>query len=608
MFARPRKPAPGFATIQPEEIDPPKYPKPRILLVDLKDDSDAVLRKAGFNVSSGTFGTPYRVPKSDQYFPVIPNAKLMDVEEQEVVIIDLVPEDPLDQPEGEKLTSDGENDWWAKCSVGVIDPRPRIMALYQGAFDRILNHGGVFVLFGDSRDVQKIVFGHVRRHYGFTKESDIEFDNWSFLSIFNLNNVDISHDRGTEMVVDKSAGELGSLIASYIGDARFLSTLRWGYQHRSSWASLVSNKYGASVGGLLLPDSYRKGLIFIFPQFRKKSAFISDLLISVLPNLVPHLFPHIEGARWVERPAYEIAGISELKSEIDRVRTEAESKIQELEKQIEAERKESAYLHDLIRETDQKLVSAVKGVLTLFGFKKIVDVDDEMVKKGQTERDEDLQIQDYSPLLLVEIKGVSGLPSDDDALQVAKHIAPRIKQLKRHDVRGLSIINHQRHIPALDRENVKPFREVVVTAATKQDVGLMTAWDLFRLARSFPANKWTHKQVKDIFYQSGRISPLPNHYRFLGTIDHFWEEAGALSVKIENGVLKKGDMIAFELPVEFVEQSAESLQLNGLPVEEVSHGSIVGIETTLRKDQARKGARVYRIFESGDTSTAVNDR
>lgn len=301
-------------------------------------------------------------------------------------------------------------------------------------------------------------------------------------------------DRGEEIVVEKSTDEVSSFFARHIRHARFYCSLNWKWHGlKSNWVSLATNKYGGSVAGILLPDRDRKGLLIILPQLKHQSTFISELLTSFLPDVVPDLFPDVQGARWVERPDYEIPEVLELKRQIDQIQAEAETKVSHLQKQIEAEREKSGYLYDLIRGTDRKLVDAVNAVLTLLGFNKIVDVDHELQKKGQSGRDEDLQIHDSSPLLLVEIKGVSGLPSDDDALQVAKHIAPRMKQLARHDVQGLSIINHQRQIPGLDRDNVKPFRDVVVAAAKKHDVGLLTAWDLFRLARGFLRNKWTHK-------------------------------------------------------------------------------------------------------------------
>jgi len=105
----------------------PKYQKPKILLIDLPDTVIDSVRSAGFNASAGTFGSPYKVKLGDGYLPVIPEYHLPNYTEQEVIIIDLTPPETIDNPKGEKVTSEGEKDWWAKCSRGEIDPRPRVM-------------------------------------------------------------------------------------------------------------------------------------------------------------------------------------------------------------------------------------------------------------------------------------------------------------------------------------------------------------------------------------------------------------------------------------------------------------------------------------------------
>ena len=161
----------------------PKYENPKILLIDIKNDTEIVLKDSGFNVRSGTFGTPYRVKKSDVFLPVVPNDSLEDCEEEEIVVVDLVAEKPLDGPTGEKVTPTGEDDWWAKCNLGVIDPRARAAANFQGTFDRILAFGGIFVVFADFRNSQQLVFGNSSEYGGFKIRERLAFDNWSFLSV-----------------------------------------------------------------------------------------------------------------------------------------------------------------------------------------------------------------------------------------------------------------------------------------------------------------------------------------------------------------------------------------------------------------------------------------
>jgi GTPase len=78
-------------------------------------------------------------------------------------------------------------------------------------------------------------------------------------------------------------------------------------------------------------------------------------------------------------------------------------------------------------------------------------------------------------------------------------------------------------------------------------------------------------------------------------VERFWERVDAVGVRIETSILTQGDRIAFEQPVEFEEQGVQSLQVNNNPVSQVEAGMLVGIQTSLRKEQLKKGTRVYRL-------------
>ncbi|MFQ5882745.1 MAG: hypothetical protein ACE5I9_09795 [Candidatus Methylomirabilales bacterium] len=295
---------------------------------------------------------------------------------------------------------------------------------------------------------------------------------------------------------------------------------------------------------------------------------------------------------------YELPRILELKNKIRQIEEEARQQVVALGKAMDEERTAMAYLHDLITAKGRPLVSAVKRTLEVLGFQSIVDVDQEMRKAGDTSpMRQDLQIHDASPILLIEVKGISGLPKDAEALQVWKYVAPRMREWNRTDIQGLAIINHQRNLPALDRENKAPFREDILTNAKEQKFGLLTTWDLFRLTRSYLKNGWKHEYIKGLFYQSGRIDPVPKHYEFIGVVEHFWEKAEAVGVRIEMAALRKGDRIAFELPVEFEEQTVESLQVDKKPVDQAEIGMLAGILTNLTREQAKKRIRVFRVID-----------
>ncbi len=601
MITRKKKQSDDNTAIILKYNDPPilKYPRPKILLVDMKDETGTVLKAEGYNVTTGSFGTPYRVVMQDNFVPVIVNGFLpIDFTEQEIVVIDLVPAKALPGPSGDKHTSKGETDWWASCNRGMVDPRPRLMNGIRKDFDRIYSHGGVFIIFADHQDFQKLVLGYLDAWSDVKVERDISFfNNWCFLSILDLENLEVSSDRGQEILVVEKELSLAKLMLEHMKGAYFLCTLKPKYKIENSWLTLSTNKYGAPVAGAITPEG-GEGWIFIFPQLRDKTSFLTKFFKHILPELSPHMFPHVEGGRWVYRPEYELPRVVELKNSIEKIQGEARKQVVNLEKAIEEERYKLSYLHDLIRETDRPLVNAVKKTLEVISFQSVVDIDEEMKKAGDTGlKREDLQIHDYSPILLVEVKGISGLPKDTAALQVWKYLAPRMKEWNRTDIHGLSIINHQRNLPGLDRENKSTFREDILTNAQEQGFGLLTTWDLYRLTRCYQKYGWKHEYIKPLFYQSGRIDPVPTHYEFIGVVDHFWEKAGAVGVIIKTAELRQGDRIAFELPVEFEEQDVDSLQVDKQPVAQATIGMLAGIKTHLTKEQAKKGIRVFRLTD-----------
>jgi hypothetical protein len=576
----------------------PKYEKPKILLIDLDNKVLTAIKSEGYNVEAGSFGAPYKVTRSDSYVPLIAQLELPPYTEQEIVIIDLMPPDIVDKPSGEKATSDGQNDWWVRCSDGVIDPRPRIMAAVQADFDKILEYSGVFIIFADGRYEQDIKWAHISKNYGFIIESDISFDNWSFLSILDSSHLIIENKHGYEMSVISENYQIVSLLSKYIRRGSYRGTFRPTARYSNSWLTIANNKYGESVAGVTgssVEDNH--GWVFIFPQINNKADFLVQFLNEVLPDLTPKLFPHFEGGRWLHSPEYEISSILELKNRIQQIEDDAKQKINEIEKEIESEKIAFGYLYELLMQTGDELVRAVKRGLEMLGFKNVVDVDEEKEKAGEKGYlREDLQIRDKSPLLLIEVKGINGFPREAQSLQVWKYIAPRMRQLERTDIHGLSVVNHQKNLPALERDNDNPFGDDILTNAEDQHFGLLTTFDLYRLIRSYIKNRWAHEHIEPLFYRSGRISPIPINYELVGAIEHYWDAINVVSIRIESGELNVGDRIAFELPVEFDEQTVESMQIEKTTVNKAEVGALVGIKTHLTKHQAKdKKLRVFRV-------------
>ncbi|MCD6456354.1 MAG: hypothetical protein J7K81_06155 [Methanophagales archaeon] len=581
----------------------PEYQKPKILLVDLPDSVLDSVRSAGFNASAGTFGSPYKVELSDSYRPVIYKSDLPNYTEQEIIIIDLTPPETLDSPEGEKVTSGGESDWWAKCSRSEIDPRPRVMSIVQNAFDRIFDYGGLFVIFAQSRLYQDLVLAHVYRsrfNYGVSElstGSKINADNWSFLSILSYLVVE-SSDVGVEINVLEHDSQLSRFLWKTTRNAKYNATFNPTSRIEKNWIpTLSSNKFERCVGGLLVPED-SKGRVLILPQISKDAETIVTLLREVLPDISPHLFPHIEGSRWVERAEYELDSVLKYKTDKVEVQLRAKRELEELDKQISEERDRLGFLHGIITKTGTDLVESVKSCLEFIGFEQVIDVDKQIREQNtKAPKQEDLQVHDKSPILLIEIKGISGLPHESDTIQVVKYVPRRMKEWSRFDVHGVSIINHQRNVPALERDNPNIFTEQQVEDAENHDLTILTTWDLFLLIRGMMKWGWDPKTIQELFYKSGRMPRLPTIYKPIGKIVKYWEKPCAVGVQISENKLHKGERIGYVIPDGYLEEKVLSLQVENQDVEEVFLGQLAGIKRIYSKNLLHKGTPVCTIMK-----------
>jgi hypothetical protein len=579
-----------------------RYKKPKILTVDLPVSLAQRLRDTGYNVMPGTFGCPYKVKKGDNYFPVIVKASVPNYSEQEIIVVDLTAPETAEGPQDEKHTSLGELDWYAKASSGVIDPRPRAMAWLKEDFDRILVSGGVFVVFAKPRLWQTTVLGSVEDHYGpqFQVREKIEADNWSFLSTLSQYHLKVEPEHGTEIKVKEGLSLLKSFLRRHLDGATFSATFHPLHPLTEDgngliFVPLATSKFGETVAAVLVPRKQGGGgFVLILPQLHDKEGAVLDLIQNLLPEVRPNLFPDHEGGRWVHGEEYEHPSILERKALQMDVRRKADEEISRLDDEIEAERDRLGFLHGILTKSGDALVADVKHALEFMGCRQVVDVD--QADDAEASKQEDLQILGESPTLLLEIKGLGGMPTEGDTLQVTKYVLRRMRQWNRTDVHGISLVNHQRNLPPLARDHQHVFTEQQAKDAEQNGTGLMTTWDLFRLLRGKVRWGWSARAVSGLLKRTGRIPPYPAHYVPVGTVAKYWPDKGVISIGVHGQQpLRVGDRLGFLLPAGFFEEEVMSLQVDKNSVREATPGQRVGHKTTLDKADVSLGTTVFLV-------------
>ncbi|MCS4311711.1 hypothetical protein M2397_002006 [Pseudomonas sp. BIGb0381] len=561
------------------------HQKPNIFLIDTDKGIHDALKKKWTNIGVGTLGTPYEVPINSTWRPVVQHKKLIQFQESDLIVVDLTSRVLAPESKGGKHTPQEEIDLWAKCDKGWIDARARTALFAKADFNRIVASGGALIVFAGPESPMEFQWASAN-HHSLETSKEINGGVWNLID--SMEKIRFISESGS--VINVTSDEpLEKLLKKYLQGAEFKCVFKPRWSKYEFWRPLATNKYGADIA---LSGHYGDGIVLIFPQILDKASFISELLESYLPERLPNLFPDIEKGKWTHFPEYELERVIELEERKALVITEMEKELHAIDEEISMNRSEDGWIHDLITATGDGLVNAIKLALSELGFESIVDVDEIRDAEGKSRR-EDLRIEDRNPTLVIDIKGVGGKASDDDLMQANKHALINMKELKITTIQGLSIINQQRHLPPLLRDNSEPFRQEILDFADETGLGLLTTFDLYRIVLNKRRHGWISDWVKPILYKHQRITPIPEHYQYIGAVSKVFSEVFGMHI-LENRV-EVGDFLAVEGDIYFEEVKVDSIQVNSVDVESATVGDPAGFKWPSNAMKLREGMRVYAL-------------
>ncbi|MNF63050.1 hypothetical protein D3C84_447410 [compost metagenome] len=561
------------------------YQRPKIHLIDTDEAVYKSLIKSWANIDTGTLGFPYKVPTRSTWLPVLQNKTLRKFEESDLIIVDLASKRLATSSNGEKHTPDEEIDLWAKCDKGWIDARVRTVLCAKEDFNRIVTNGGVLILFAGPDSPMDFQWASANSR-GLIPHRDVSGGVWNLTD--PMDRIIVSQESGSVINVTNNS-PIGNLLKRHLEGAEFTCTFKRRWSNDETWTSLAANKYDLDVS---LITKHGDGVVMIFPQLADKASFIEELLGGVLPEILPSLFPDIEKGKWTHLPEYELEQIIELETRKTLVIAETEKQLNSLQQEITKQRSANGWLHDLITGTGDDLVNAIKIALSELGFERVIDVDEIRDAEGKSRR-EDLRIEDGDPTLIIDIKGVGGKAGDDDLTQANKHAMINMKELNKTTIQGLSIINQQRHLPPLQRDNNEPFRQEILDFAVETGLGLLTTFDLYRMVLNKQRHGWLSSWVKPLFYGHQRIRATPTHYQYIGTVSKVFTEVFGMHI-LENGI-RIGDYLAVEGDIYFEEIEVESIQVNNVDVKSAKVGEPAGFKWRANAMRLREGMRVYAV-------------
>lgn len=567
--------------------------RPRICCIDLNDETISALEKSGANVYNGTLGAKIKVPNNNRR----ENHQLLlnfdfpqNLHEFDIIIIDLDNFRTIDYKPDEhnRTIHTGKTSLSLLSSYPetLFDPRPISSHILRNHLHKITNRKYLVIVF--SSESYEIEYEPVIISEGSAERQGIE--KYNIYSFWNF--VPISEAKfGKEITVGKMRNDLQTLLEKYKSETTYNQT----FHHPTKWTSnksvederyspLVTNMNGDIVSYIEMNENEN---LIILPQIKDKSNFILEFLSKIAPSIYPELFPFSSTFNWKEQEEYWLPKHSTLLDAKVKVQKEFEDKLAESEKKIEDNLSKYSFLHELITETGDSLVNALIKFLKWLEFENVEDFDETNSKSNVLE--EDIQVKLADCLLIIECKGIGGTSTDADCSQISKIKHRRCKERGKFDVFALYVVNHQRYLPPLKRQN-PPFTKNQVQDAINDERGLLSTWQLFNLYFEIENGILTKEEARNSIMQIGLVEFIPKGLNFVYEPTEILNEGKVCIITIENVTLNIGDDLFAEKNGKYEKVKIIDIQDNGKSVQTVSTGEYglklnnkIGKKTTLWK-------------------------
>lgn len=552
-----------------------KFEKPKVCLIDLGDQVFRGLEEEGFNVTQATLGTPVDVPntKFGDSRMCLPNHFLpTNLQEFEVFIIDLKTAGTI-RYEAAHHQEDGvlgriKYTILVEFPQTLFEPRPYGAHKLGSLIKELCKRHLLIVFSGEAQSVQyqpvEIEKG------GYSKQSIYFYSNYEF-SQHEL----VSTDRiGTEITINHS--NFYELLNKYKNKISYQVIFNHPTYYdfdknrrelMPNFERLISNVNNEIVS-FFLP--YNESGLILFPQVQGKLEFLKELLSNYLPGMFPTYFPFSTEFQWLKNPEYQVPGEKALFGRRKYIENEFTTKLETIDSEIRDNYAKYKWLHDLITETGDKLVDTVEEYLRWLEFPDVRNMD-----KLQPGREEDLQVDIEGGLLVVEVKGLAGTSTDEDCRQVGKIMWRRREERQKFDVFALYVVNHQRFLPPLERDN-PPFTEQQIQDAKNEQRAMLTTFELFKLYFAIENGFINKDDARRQLLTHGVVKFTPSDHLSIGKPSELHYNSTVVICRLENVRIKKGDDMIIESD-QFERAKILNIQVDGRDVNEVTNGA-VGIE------------------------------
>lgn len=548
--------------------------RPQILSLSLTEKANQLLVEKGYDVYKGSLGKLIDT-KNKRYegryclanFDFPPN-----FHEFDIVIVDLSNEEKISYSEKEniRLENKSNSNLYMFCEhpQTIFDPRGLAIKKMSGEIIELIKKESMLIVF------QEEVLDH---EYHMVEENGdrpisknkFSVSNYEFMPTFPF----VKNKHGIITKVVPEGTEFAKLLNKYNSDFSYENI----YNHPTMWVGnervfkpkfypLLRNTNDEIVSFVNFKE---KSSLYLFPKMSDYSNFLIEFIQNIGPEYQPALFPNSTLKKWTNDNEYALPNHLKLLEEKENILEEFKKRDEAKELEIAKNIIEYDFLHNILTESGDNLVHAVIKFLEWLGFVNVVDMDTQVI----TIKEEDIQIETSTGLLVIEVKGIGGTSKDSECSQISKIKYRRAKQRGVFDVFGLYIVNHQRYLPPLKREN-PPFNSEQIAHAIDDERGLLTTWDLFNLFYDVEKEIINKEEARERFYDYGLISFKPKNLKLISKIEEVFLKGLVFILKLDKITLKVGDILFIEKNGKFEKLTIIELKLNDKSVDEVYEGEV----------------------------------
>ena len=562
------------ASDKPDEISVKE--RPRICLIDVEDDCFQSLKAKGFSCYNGTLGSLIEVPnknRNDKHPCLLVYDFPSNIHEYDIIIIDLQNPKTIPYLEKDHTHSQvkGKSCTYLLSSFPetIFDPRPLTATILNNSIESLMEKESIIIVFGAAQE--GVSYQPVTINQNGTSEGRHEE---RFLYNFSYNIARSNNAVGTDTTVVYHHGdELGKLLEQHNSKVTYRIT----FQHPTTWKDDERVKDPKFIPLIeAAPEqivSYakfdKKNLTLLFPEIKRKTDFITDLLEKVLPDTKPSLFPFSTQFAWRKEALYRLPNEDRLLQQKNQLRDEYDENLKQIDDKIEKNHLEYEFLHDLLTQTGDALVKTVEKYFNWLEFDDVVNVDETEPEL----KEEDLRIETEQGLLVIEVKGIGGTSTDPECAQINKIKLRRMEERQAFNVFGLYLVNHQRYLPPEERKN-PPFDQKKINDAKLDKRGLLTTYDLFKLYSNVVDGYISKEDARKALFGTGLVRFQPSNAIKIPQPSEIHHNGHIVILNIDDLMLKKDAPVILCQDDKYWSAKIVEIQFDGDTVGEASSGEV----------------------------------